>query len=1263
MMVSLLLANRFPLLLWWGPSYIQIYNDPYRPVLGTKHPTSLGQPAAECWPEIWNVIGPLIDVPFDGGPSTWMEDIELEVNRHGYFEESHFTIAYSPVPDESAPRGIGGVLASVHEITDKVIGERRVEALGALASRSAEAKTAAEACGIAAETLALFSRDVPFAMLYLLAPGTQRFSLCGTAGLSRDGPVSPSSVELGGEHDAHVVAAALRTVLTSDSLQVIDALPARWPLVPPGPWRDPPHTAVAVPIRSNVAHQLAGVLVAGVSPRHVLDAQYKSFFELVAGQIATVVANARAYEAERQRAESLAELDRAKTAFFSNVSHEFRTPLTLLLAPVEQVLADAQTPPVIRERLELAHRNALRLQKLVNSLLDFARIEAGRVHASYQPVDLAALTRDLASSFRSAIERAGLDLLVECESLPGPVYVDREMWEKIVLNLLSNAFKFTLHGRIAVHLREDAGRARLDVRDTGVGVPPDELPRLFERFHRVESTQGRTHEGSGIGLALVQELVRLHGGRIEVASELGQGSTFSVWLPLGSAHLPVDRVPGSYAPASTAIGAQVFVQEALRWLSAGSPGHETPARPQLVGDERPQNDRRFASTFGARIVLADDNADMRGYLCELLAPYYSVVPTADGAAALEAIRQRRPDLALCDVMMPRLDGFGLLTALREDESLRGLPVILLSARAGEEARIEGLDAGADDYLVKPFSARELLARVGALLERGAVQAALRTRTSQFEALLNAAPLGVYLVDADFCIREVNPIARQLFGDIPDLIGRDFDEAIHVLSRKVYADEVVRLFRHTLETGEPYVAPERTEQRPDGRALEQYEWRIDRIPLHDGRFGVVCYFRDISALLQSRAAVEQLALEREQLLGAERAARSEAESAMRAKDEFLATLSHELRTPLSNIVSWSGVLQRKYTGADQQLKRGLGVIVDNAMVQSQIIADLVDMSRIVAGKITLELKPLDLAEITAHAVNAQRPAAEQKGIALDLELEHEGAVVVLADATRLQQVLWNLLSNALKFTPSGGRVSTHLRISRHGEPEIEVRDTGEGIPQEVLPYVFDRFRQADSTTSRRHGGLGLGLAIVKQLIELHGGRVSASSEGVGRGASIVLRLPAYRGEVRSPLALGATPNVAELPEGQQLEGLRVLAVEDQRDMLEFLRRLLEEQGAEVITASSGAAALKLLRSVESHVDVLVCDIGMPIMDGYQLLHAVRTELKLAPDMLPAVAVTAYARDEDRKRTLAAGFQAHLTKPYQVTQLVAILRALRQSADIH
>jgi signal transduction histidine kinase len=1130
MMVNLLLVNRFPLLLWWGPQYIQIYNDPYRPVLGTKHPVSLGQPAAECWPEIWNIIGPLIDAPFGGGPATWMEDIDLEINRHGYVEESHFTIAYSPVPDDTAPRGIGGVLASVHEITDKLIGERRVEALSALASRVAEAKTAEEACATAAKILRGYPRDVPFAMLYLLAPDGEVALLAGTAGVAPDGPVSPSRLELASDAPAHVLAPELHNALRTETVQLIEALPGRWPVVPPGPWSDPPHTAVAVPIKSNIAHQPAGVLVAGVSPRVRFDAQYRGFFELLAGQIATAVANARAYEAERQRAEALAELDRAKTAFFSNVSHEFRTPLTLLLAPVEQTLGSRRTPPEIRDRLELAHRNALRLQKLVNSLLDFARIEAGRVEAAYEPVDLPALTRDLASTFRSTIERAGLELEVECQTLAEPVYVDRDMWEKVVLNLLSNAFKFTLQGRITVRLREDDGEARLDVIDTGVGVPRGELSRLFDRFYRVESVQGRTHEGSGIGLALVQELVRLHGGRVEVASESGRGSTFSVWLPLGAAHLPAERIRGSRALASTAIGAQAFVQEALRWLPDDRRDGDDRgmARLALDGDGAPP-DQRFAATFGARIVLADDNADMRAYLCELLTPYYTVVSTTDGAAALEAVRSERPDLVLCDVMMPRLDGFGLLAALRANESLRGLPVIMLSARAGEEARIEGLDAGADDYLVKPFSARELLARVGAMLERS-------------------------------------------------------------------------------------------------------------------------------------ATTEQLAQEREQLLGAERAARAEAESAIRAKDEFLATLSHELRTPLSNIVSWAGVLQRKYTAGDDQMKRALTVIVDNAMAQSQIIADLVDMSRIVAGKVALELKPVDLAELAALTVNAQRPTAELKNIALALELEQEGAAVVLADATRLQQVMWNLISNALKFTPPGGRVRVRMRANGSREIELEVRDTGEGISPEMLPYVFDRFRQADSSASRRHGGLGLGLAIVKQLVGLHGGEVSASSAGAGQGASFTVRLPAYRADVRSPLALGQPSSVLETPEGRQLAGLRVLAVEDQRDMLEFLQRMLEEQGAEVLTAVSGPAALEMLQTTTPPIDVLVCDIGMPRMDGYQLLHAVRTQLQLAPDVLPAVAVTAYAREQDRERTLAAGFQAHVAKPYQVAQLVAVLRGLRQAEPV-
>jgi signal transduction histidine kinase len=279
---------------------------------------------------------------------------------------------------------------------------------------------------------------------------------------------------------------------------------------------------VIVPIRSNEAHELAGLLVAGVSPRLRLD-HHRSFIELAAAQVASAVATARAYEEERKRAEALAEIDRAKTLFFSNVSHEFRTPLTLMLGPLEELKGElgrmGASPSGSRyQQLDLAHRNALRLLKLVNTLLDFSRIEAGRVQAVYEPTDLASATAELASVFRSAIEKAGLRLVVDCMPLSEAAYVDREMWEKIVLNLLPNAFKFTFAGEIEVKLRQTGDHFTLAVRDTGTGIPAHELPKLFERFHRVAGAHGRTHEGSGIGLALVQELVKLHGGTVSVES-------------------------------------------------------------------------------------------------------------------------------------------------------------------------------------------------------------------------------------------------------------------------------------------------------------------------------------------------------------------------------------------------------------------------------------------------------------------------------------------------------------------------------------------------------------------------------------------------------------------------------------------------------------------------------------------------------------------------------------------------------------------------
>jgi signal transduction histidine kinase len=712
MMVGFMLANRFPLLLWWGPEFVSIYNDPYRPVLGAKHPWGLGKPVRECWSEIWPILQPLIETPFHGGPATWMEDIELEINRHGFVEETHFTIAYSPVPDETAPRGIGGVLATVHEISDKVVSERRVAALHDLGARVSEARTEDEACVRAAATLERHPKDLPFALIYLLEPGGDRARLCGTAGVRAGDEVSPSMVELG---DDTGVGWPLGAARRGQTTVTVERIGDRFGSIPQAPGSEPPHTALVVPIQASRLNEPAGFLVAGVSPRLRLDERYVNFIELAAAQIGTALATARAYEEERQRAEALAEVDRAKTVFFSNVSHEFRTPLTLMLGPLEETLAgEGELPAADRERLEVAHRNAGRLLKLVNTLLDFSRIEAGRIQASYEATDLAGFTAELASVFRSTIEKAGLRLVVTCPPLPEPVYVDREMWEKIVLNLLSNAFKFTLDGAIEVRLEPADDAVALTVRDTGTGIPSAELPFLFERFHRVKGAQGRSYEGSGIGLALVQELVRLHGGSVGVESEVGRGSAFTVTIPTGSAHLPVERIVTARASIDTGLQYRAYVEEASRWLPGqdGDDAGEAGLTPELAGaSESP------AGTAKARVLLADDNADMREYVGRLLAEAgYEVQAFGDGQAAWDAARECAPDLAIVDVMMPRLDGFGLLKAWHSDERTATVPVIMLSARAGEEARIEGLAAGADDYLAKPFSARELLACIGAHLK-------------------------------------------------------------------------------------------------------------------------------------------------------------------------------------------------------------------------------------------------------------------------------------------------------------------------------------------------------------------------------------------------------------------------------------------------------------------------------------------------------------------------------------------------------------------
>jgi len=702
--VRIMLTSRQPIWIGWGKDLLYFYNDPYKSIIGGKDAWALGQPASEVWREIWDDIGPMLAQAIEGDEGTYVEKQLLIMERHGYAEETYYTFSYSPIPD--ADGNAAGIICANTDDTQRVIGERQLSLLRELATKTAEARSWQQACAQSVKALAANPRDLPFALIYLAEPGGSEMALAGAAGIASDPAATTPAAVITTPSQwplAEVLADQQPRLIADLAATISGALPT-------GAWQQPPKAAVALPIVASGETGRAGVLIVGLNRFRVFDESYKGFLGLVAGQIAAALANAEAYEEERRRAEALAALDHAKTAFFSNVSHEFRTPLTLMLGPLEEVLsrADGDRLSAHRPLVALAQRNGLRLLKLVNALLDFSRLEAGRGQARFEPVDLSEFVHELASNFRSATVRAGLRLELACPPLPEPIYVDRDMWEKVVLNLISNAFKFTFAGKIgiAVRLASDGRAAEMQISDTGTGIPAQELPHLFERFRRVEGARGRSIEGSGIGLALVQELVKLHGGSIAVASQVDAGTTFTVRVPTGRAHLPADKIVSGGAPAPTRRRAEAYVQEALGWLSEEA--QEAPAASGSDDLAPPP----VAQSPGQLVLVADDNADMRGYIERLLANSgYRVAAVVDGDSALAEARRLKPDLIISDVMMPVLDGFELLAQMRPQPNLADIPVILLSARAGEEAKIEGLRAGADDYLVKPFSARELLARV------------------------------------------------------------------------------------------------------------------------------------------------------------------------------------------------------------------------------------------------------------------------------------------------------------------------------------------------------------------------------------------------------------------------------------------------------------------------------------------------------------------------------------------------------------------------
>jgi signal transduction histidine kinase/DNA-binding response OmpR family regulator len=1205
--VRILLTSRQPMFVWWGEQLINLYNDAYISMLGGKHPAALGRPASEVWREIWSDVGPRAAKAMVENAGTFDEALLLIMERNGYREETYCTFSYSPVPGDAG--GPGGILCASCSVTSRMVGERQQALLHEVATRAASVPTVEAACEAALGAFSADRQDLPFAMLYLVDGDQAR--LAHTAGIAADHPLVPATI--GGPGLGRGPGECLwpvAEVLAGASLGISNLGDHGARQLPSGAWPQPPSQAIAIPVRAADL-SLAAVLVVGKNPFRLLDDNYRRFLDLLGRQIGSAISSARTLAEERRRAEALAELDRGKTTFFSNISHEFRTPLTLILGPTEDALR-APDAALSGDALSAVHRNALRLLKLVNALLEFSRIEAGRLQASYEPTDLARLTRELACAFRSAFERAGLAFEIDCAA-GGAVRVDRTMWEKIVLNLLSNALKFTLEGGVTVRLAQRDGVVELAVSDTGVGIPADELPQLFERFHRVEGARARTQEGSGIGLALVAELVRLHGGTIEVDSQLGRGTRFTVRVPAAAA--PQTAEAEAARPERPSPRVTAYVEEALRWLP-GEQSELAPSRPgDLSGVLIPPD------VAGAHILVADDNADMRDYLRRLLGARWTVTVAADGERALEAARHTRPDLVLTDVMMPNLDGFGLLRGLRADPVLSTVPVVMLSARAGEEARIEGLEAGADAYLVKPFSARELLARVSNMLQLARLRRDVELERNRLAAFIEQTPVSVILWEGPELRCSLANEAGQRMARRPLTLGTPVRE----LFPEIVGSESLRAIERVLEGGEPAdVVEDRLTLRSAGAGVHDGYYSSSYRPLQDAQgrtTGVIAVSIEVTEQVRARQAVE--------------ASRAEAIVASRSKDEFLAMLGHELRNPLAPILT---ALELMRLRAGDVAVRERTIIERQTQHLAALVEDLLDVSRIARGMVQLRCERLYLADVIAKAIETAAPLFEQQRHELVTSVPRD--LVVEADQGRLTQVFANLLTNAAKYTDPGGRVI--VAAHREGDEVVaSVTDTGRGIAGDMLGRVFELFVQERQNLDRARGGLGLGLAIVRNLVDLHGGRVEVSSPGPRQGSTFTVRLPsapdgaASDAAVQPAAALQAGPSHA----------ISVLVVDDNVDAASLLGDLLSTRGYQIHVAHDAAEVLRLARDFVP--DVALLDIGLPAMDGYELARRLR-ELPAWRDVR-LVALTGYGQGTDRARSVEVGFDHHLVKPIDLATL--------------
>ena len=1143
--VNILLNSRHPMFIWWGRELTNIYNDAHMPMLGARHPQALGRSAPNVWADVWPVVGPQAEVVMRECRATCNESILLVMERHGYTEEAYFTFSYSPAPDDAG--SVGGVFCAVTENTARVLDERRLKTLRDLGERSlAEAKTVEQACRVAAVTLADNLHDFPFALIYLLDEDGKRARLCETVNLPAGTKASPATVTVGSGDDGWNFS---RVIETSQS-QIVEDLEKRFGRLPAGPWADDwAKRALALPLAKTGAQELpAGFLVAGTSPRLAFNDDYRSFLDLAAGQIAKAISNARAYEEERKRAEALAEIDRAKTVRLSNVSHEFRTPLTLQ-----------------------------------------AEDAIGQLASIVESSDDAIVSKDLNGVIMS--------------------------WNKGAEKLFGYAAE------------EVIGKSLM------ILIPPDradEETRILESVRRGEKidhyeTVRRRKDGALVKISLTVSPIRDKEGAVIGASKIARDIN--------------ERKQVEQALAESARQQRALYLLADHLHRAQSLDDVYNAALDAILDAL-QCDR-------ASILLFDDAGVMRFAGWRDLSEGYR--KAVEGHSPWKPDEKYPEPICLNDVDVAEIDDS--LKAVVKAEGIGAVAFIPLVSRGKLIGKFmtyfNAPHVISDDEIALSLTIARQLA-FGIERKRG--EELLWQKAAQLTLITNTAPVFMAHCDAQARFKFVNKPYAERFGLTPeDCIGKRFSE---VVGAEAY--ESLRQYIEVALSGEPVDFEVEVPYAAIGRRFMHSSYA----PEFDANGKVVGFVAAITDVSERKKTEEEIA----RLLTEEQAAREVAEQATRAKDEFLALVSHELRSPLNAMLGWNRLL-RSQRGDDPEIAKVTETVERSGKAQLQLIEDLLDSARIITGKMKLEFQPVEPVAVISAALDTVRPAADSKGIVVTTDLDPEAGQIT-GDPNRLQQVVWNLVSNAIKFTPSGGRVRVELRRGGSGV-QIVVDDTGEGINPDLLPYVFDRFKQSGSESSLRYGGLGLGLPLVKHLVELHGGSVAVESPGAGQGATFIVNLPvrAVKGDsgIEKQEEAAIDRRAGRRPRTAKIEGVRALVVDDEAGARELLVATLEQYGLLVMGVDSTAAALAALESqfgdqASEPFDILISDIRMPGADGYELIQRVRAHADERVSRIRAIALTAYARTEDRKRALRAGFQMHVPKPVDEEELTTVIAAL-------